>query len=640
MPITFSMREAGMAGKYEKAISISEAITSIEKREYLLPSIQRKFVWNSSQICVLFDSVMQGYPINSFMMWEISKPKIKEDYKFYEFLREYCQRFKEDNLHIETHGSFHDFKAVIDGQQRLTSLYIGLCGTYAYKQPRVWWPSAYDEEYLPPRKLYLDLCQPLNAEDDDSRMKYNFHFLTKEQLDDSQKSDSDGGHHWFCVGDIRNFAQYDSPTDVLRKAVIPELQSRELGGIEFPEETLSKLYEVIRTRELIHYFNETSQDIDHVLDVFIRTNSGGTQLAFSDLLISIAIAHWDGDFRKELDDFTKQIYGSSEMGFYLERDWVLKTSLMLTDVDVSFKVKNFTKEQVKRIQTEWSEIKECIKETLQLIRQRFGINPQSLISKNAVIPVCYYLYKQHQNEKPLFRTINDLTKNSENRDRIGRWFYMALLKGVFGGQADTMLRGMREILRENLNQPLFPLEKIIERYKATNKDLRFDEEYIDKLLSIQHGEGRCRALLHLLFPEMNVTEVFHIDHLHPKSHFYEEKLKKIERLANDEEQLGFYSDPLHWNTIPNLHLLNDSQNRVKSDRSLRDWINDPNVYLSAESLLVSEADLSFNAFPEFFKERHKALKLRLKDRVTMSERLPLKPSQDDTDEEVVDDIAA
>ena len=634
------MREPEMAGKYEKAISISEAITSIEKSKYLLPSIQRKFVWNSSQICVLFDSVMQGYPINSFMMWEISDNKIKEDYKFYEFLKEYCQRFKEDNPPVKTHGSYHDFKAVIDGQQRLTSLYIGLCGTYAYKQPRVWWPSTYDEKCLPPRKLYLDLRQHLSAEDDDSRMKYNFHFLTKEQLDDSQKSGSDGGHHWFCVSDVLNFPRFDSPTDVLRKVVIPELQRRGLDGIEFPEETLSKLYEVIRTRELIHYFKETSQDIDHVLDVFIRTNSGGTQLAFSDLLISIAIAHWDGDFRKELDDLTKQIYGSSEMGFYLERDWVLKTSLMLINADVSFKVKNFTKEQVKRIQAEWSKIKECIKETLRLIRWRFGINPQSLISKNAVIPVCYYLYKQCQDEKPLFCTINDLAKNHENRDRISRWFYMALLKGVFGGQADTMLRGMREILGKNLNQPLFPLEKIIERYKATNKDLRFDEEYIDKLLSIQHGEGRCRALLHLLFPEMNVTEVFHIDHLHPKSHFYEEKLKKIERLANDEKRLDYYIDPLHWNTIPNLHLLNNSQNLVKSDRSLRDWIDDPNVHLSEESLLVPGADLSFEAFPEFFEERRKALKLRLMDRVTMSERLPLEPSQDDTDEEVVDDITA
>lgn len=54
------------------------------------------------------------------------------------------------------------------------------------------------------------------------------------------------------------------------------------------------------------------------------------------------------------------------MGFYIERDWFLKTSLMLIDSDVRFKVKNFTSEEVGKIQQQWSEIKSCIKETLFL----------------------------------------------------------------------------------------------------------------------------------------------------------------------------------------------------------------------------------------------------------------------------------
>ncbi|MCV5520426.1 DUF262 domain-containing protein, partial [Escherichia coli] len=79
-----------------------------------------------------------------------------------------------------------------------------------------------------------------------------------------------------------------------------------------------KLYTKIRTENLIHYFNESSQDIDHVLDVFIRTNSGGTKLEFSDLLMSIAVAHWQGDVRRELDELTKNIHQNNEMGFYIE----------------------------------------------------------------------------------------------------------------------------------------------------------------------------------------------------------------------------------------------------------------------------------------------------------------------------------
>ncbi len=99
-----------MAGQYEKAITIKQAIDSINLRHYLLPAIQRKFVWSSSQICLLFDSIMRDYPINSFMMWDIRSASIKNDYKFYEFLKEYCQRFNEENPCVATNAGFHDFK--------------------------------------------------------------------------------------------------------------------------------------------------------------------------------------------------------------------------------------------------------------------------------------------------------------------------------------------------------------------------------------------------------------------------------------------------------------------------------------------------------------------------------------------------
>lgn len=430
-----------MAGEYEKAISIKDAIDSINNRDFLLPAIQRKFVWSSHQICILFDSIMRGYPINTFMMWEIKSDHIKNEYKFYEFLNFFCQRFNEENPHVKTNASFKDFRAIIDGQQRLTSLYIGLCSTYAYKQPRVWWPSTRDDNILPPRKLYLDLLQPVKSEDDESLMYFNFRFLTDKQYKDSKK-DERCSHHWFCLHEILEMPHVEGGNHVWNKVVRPYLEKCGLADNVFAQDTLSQLYDVVRAQKIIHYFNETSQEIDHVLDVFIRTNSGGTKLDFSDLLMSIAVAHWDGDFRKELDDLINNIHQSADMGFYLERDWVLKTCLMLTGADVRFKVKNFKSEQVEKIQSEWSSIKDCIKATFLLIR-RFGINPQSLTSKNAVIPICYYLYKQKFNEQPIYQHINNLAKCHDQRSCISQWFYMVLLKGVFGGQADSILTSMR-----------------------------------------------------------------------------------------------------------------------------------------------------------------------------------------------------
>lgn len=98
------------------------------------------------------------------------------------------------------------------------------------------------------------------------------------------------------------------------------------------------------------------------------------------------------------------------------------------------------------------------------------------------------------------------------------------------------------------------------------------------------------------FLKPDVTEVFHIDHLHPKSQFLKKKLHEFEWLNNKQELLAFYDNEMHWNTIPNLHLLNDSQNISKKDRPLKEWIDDSNVNLSAESLLVKGIDLDFKAF--------------------------------------------
>ena len=71
------------------AITIYEALENIVGNKFILPAIQRKFVWKSEQIEALFDSIMRGYPINTFMFWEIKDNTIKNNYKFYGFLLNY-----------------------------------------------------------------------------------------------------------------------------------------------------------------------------------------------------------------------------------------------------------------------------------------------------------------------------------------------------------------------------------------------------------------------------------------------------------------------------------------------------------------------------------------------------------------------
>lgn len=131
---------------FQAPISVSDVISRIRSRRLLLPAIQREFVWEPYKVEWLFDSLLQGYQIGSFLFWEVRDQSAKSGYRYYEVLKEYRERYQTHNPEFNTKGHI-DFDAVLDGQQRLTALFIGLTGTYAYKKPRAWWENS--ERVLP-----------------------------------------------------------------------------------------------------------------------------------------------------------------------------------------------------------------------------------------------------------------------------------------------------------------------------------------------------------------------------------------------------------------------------------------------------------------------------------------------------------
>ena len=118
---------------FQIPITIAQAIERISSNAYLLPSIQREFEWPSSKIEWLFDSILRGYPFGSFLFWQV-KGETRKAYKFYKFLKHYRQNHQTHNEEFPA-AQGNDFIAILDGQQRLTSLYIGICGSHAIKRP-------------------------------------------------------------------------------------------------------------------------------------------------------------------------------------------------------------------------------------------------------------------------------------------------------------------------------------------------------------------------------------------------------------------------------------------------------------------------------------------------------------------------
>src|SRR6202035_2265731 len=105
---------------YKPGRTIRDALRKVEQNEYVLPAIQREFVWRPEQTARLFDSLMQGYPFGTFLFWTV-EPANSAAYKFYGFVRDYHEK---DSPHCPELGTIPDRSliAVLDGQQRLTAL--------------------------------------------------------------------------------------------------------------------------------------------------------------------------------------------------------------------------------------------------------------------------------------------------------------------------------------------------------------------------------------------------------------------------------------------------------------------------------------------------------------------------------------
>lgn len=573
---------------FQTPITIAEAIENIDNNRYLLPSIQRDFVWKHTKIEWLFDSIMRDFPISSFLFWRV-EGDTKNQFKFYSFLKEYREYFKTHGEEYNTLGT-NEFTAVLDGQQRLTSLYIGLKGSYAYKKKNVRWIDT--EQNIPTHKLYLNIENTLD-ENDEGR-EYEFKFLTEEQYNKNPKK-------WFRVGKILDlqddfeFNEYLDENDYKKN--------------KFTYKTLSILKSKIFNSRLINYFLEKEQDIDKALNIFIRINSGGEPLSFSDLLMSIAIANWEEkDAKKEFDKLIEEI---RDKGFSVSKDFILKTFLYLHSKDVKFRVSNFSAHNAKEFERKWDNIRMSIISAFETVKS-FGYIDQTLTSKNALLPIIYYIY-----HKDIYTDFSSKKMYENDRKLIKKWLNRALLKRIFGGNPDSILTSIRSEFTSNvLNEPIkntiieFPSIEIINKLKGTTKDMYMDEEYINNLLLSQIDENITFSILAMLYPHLDYKNGnFHKDHLHPKSWFTKDLLKDK---GIDESKFDFYLNRDNYNSILNLQMLDANENTSKQDRPLKEWAiqeaKKQNISIEkfCENHLMPNI-LEFEKFDKFIEERRKML---------------------------------
>ena len=529
---------------YQTGRTIKKTIAQIQRHEYVLPAIQREFVWTPEQIQRLFDSLMQEYPFGTFLLWKVEAENSSQ-YTFYDFVRDYHER---DNPHCPSLPPQSDrVTAVLDGQQRLTALNIGLCGSMAVKQPNKWWNNP---DAFPIRHLYLDLLAPTRP--DEVGNSYRFGFLTQNQIAQADTSST----CWFRVADILTMPNGPSMLEWLNR----RLQQDQLNSAYA---ALDRLHYVVHTKPLIAYYEEESQDLSRVLNIFIRMNRGGTVLSYSDLLLSIAVAQWKSqDARKEIHDLVDELNGVGEH-FSFSQDLVLKAGLLLTDIEnVAFRVENFNRENMAVLEERWLEVTRALQLTVRLIAS-FGFNGQNLRASSVILPVAFYLCQLDPGDRYL-----TTAEYSDDRRNIRTWLTKSILKssGIWGSGLDTLLTYLRDTIRL-YGEKSFPANEIEVQMARRGKPLAFEDEELEELVELCYGDRRTFALLSLLFPFVDFRNHFHIDHIFPRAHFTRPRLQKAGLPEDEVERFQGMRDGL-----ANLQLLDGAANIEKQQTLPAEWL--------------------------------------------------------------------
>lgn len=566
---------------YEKK-NIRAVIEEINSRKIYLPAIQRKYVWDDDQITRLMDSIMLGYPIGTFLFWKVRKSIInKKEYSMYEFIKDFHERDVYKNPSAPQPfpiGSDEEtIWAVLDGQQRLTSLYIALQGSMSRKLPNKRWKN---DDAFPIKELYLDLHSQRTDEED---ISYEFKFLTQEEAK-KQKDDK----LWYLVKDILKYSQDELVTDL----IIPNGWASDKVAMK----NISLLHTRLVGDEIINYFEVQTDSIDSVLDIFVRVNSGGTVLSKSDLLFSTIVSHWD-KARDEIDKLLAEINKIGE-GYKFSNDFIMRTCLYVLDMSVTLKVETFKKESVLKIKNNWENIRKAIKDTVDLLNE-FGFNSENIISYVAVSPMVYYRFKGGNFD-------------AESKSELRKYIVISQVRQVFGAATNSALTSIREALKAAPTDS-FKMGNLLKVRFTGERTLRYTSEEIDAMFDTYEIGAYTFMLLSLLYPNLKYSQKgFHQDHMHPYAGFEESKI------ANLKLPDGSVIDDVRkdeWrrrrNTLANLQLLEGRENERKNATPLVDWIK---IIANSENAKYMPSDSSFELshFEDFMDKRQKLMSDALK----------------------------
>jgi uncharacterized protein with ParB-like and HNH nuclease domain len=528
----------------------------------LLPDIQRNYVWKPSQIEELFESILRGYPLGSFIFWKTTQDNInQEKLNLYLFFSQFSQGETENEKAPSPLGfglEEEPYFIVLDGQQRITSLYIALYGSYKYhdsKRGR----SRKDLKWKKTTELYyIDEISESNKE--------KFCFLTEDEAS-------------------RDETKYYKVKNLIGKKNSEEI-SKELinnGYSETARQDLTTLFSRLNETKMISYYPIENMKFDDALDIFVKINSTGTKLSKGDLIFSTLINGWNKG-KEEVDTLIKEM---NKTIFCFDRNYIMKACLFLTDNHLELKIQSFSKKEITEIRNNWDLIKKSLKSMAEEL-EKLRFCKDNMPSNNATLPIAYYIFKGG--------------KTSHHEDEFKKFLTVSFAKRIFGNSSDNILRNIKNKLMIDCKKEVFSLNLFSEiTAKGGTPIFKITETDIEVWLNNYEKGADTYPILLLLYSNLNWKYQYHQDHCHPFVAFKTKDLKKIG--LKDSEIKEWQKNR---NLLPNLQLLESSENERKKDTPLKKWVEDGNRLEYRE-----KASLELKDFEEFFKERRELMKKEL-----------------------------
>ncbi len=559
-----------MSKLVDGSISIYEALKNIEDRKYVIPAFQREYVWSMEQIEKLWDSILLDYPIATFLFWHIDDDIVSWDTYFCDFVKTTTFDSKKqsdcNNCELSRINCKISDTAILDGQQRLTSLYLSLYGTAYIREKHARKKTSGGTI----AKLFIELNKKAVIEE------YNYKKF------DIRFSDRCG--------------KYSATQFEIRKIIDTKFQNKETRIIaindivknvpaesqEYARNILEKLCVKIYDEKLIRYTEIINMQQEDALEMFVRFNSGGKTLKPSEIIMSILEAYWPSarvEFGKILTD--------SFVDF--NTDFIIRTALMLFG---NVEKTNINKQIADDLKNNWEAFKKALK-NLKLFLEKSKINISRFSGRwNVLIPIIYSLYKNHDYEK--------------NYGAMQKYLMRVALFGYFvSGTKGKLKRLKNRIENSDYSITVDMLDGIPE--------LRVTDSKIEDVLNSEKGSRIAgEALYYLCHNWMNDEFKYEQDHLHPNERFSDDNRKP---LAISFEEWKEWKG--NRNRLPNLHLLEGRSNASKSNMSLNDYVNDMNQeqkrLFFEQTFIRPGISLDFDNFGKFYAERKSNLAKKLRE---------------------------